>query len=67
MLDLIKSAVGMVAKVAKAHPVVTGLGLAAVVLPKLFGASQPAMMGAQQSMMNQMPPGGMPPQSPGSF
>ena len=69
MFDLVKKAVGVVGGLAKAHPVLTGVGLAAMVLPKLFGAgtSPAAMMGAQQSIGGQIPPGGLPPQSPGSF
>lgn len=71
MLDMLKGVVGTVAKFAKGHPVLTGVSLAAMILPKLFGGSPAGMMGAQQSLGGQIPPGGVPPPmnggSPGSW
>lgn len=72
MLDLVKGVVSKAVGLAKANPLISGLGLAALVLPKLMGTSPAAMMGAQSAIGNRLPPQGMPPQgmppsSPGSF
>lgn len=64
MFDLIKKAAGVATSFAKANPVMAGLGIAALVLPKLFGGattSPAAMMGAQGSIGAQIPPGGIAP------
>jgi hypothetical protein len=66
MFDLIKSAVGAATKLAKAHPVLTGVSLATMVLPRLFGAgaSPQALTGLQQAIGGQLPPqGAAPPQT----
>jgi hypothetical protein len=82
MFETLFRAVGSLGSLAKAHPVISGIGLGALLLPKLFGAggSPEALMGAQSAIGGQMPPGGMPPgamppaaptgaptESPGSF
>lgn len=67
MMDLVKGVVSTAVGLAKANPLISGLGLAALVLPKLMGSSPAAMTGAQNAIGNQLPPQGTPPQSPGSF
>jgi hypothetical protein len=61
--DLIKKAVGAATTLAKGHPVLAGLGIGAMILPRLFGGatSPQAMMGAQASIGSRIPPGGLPP------
>ena len=54
--DLIKTALGVATKFAGEHKLLTGLGLGALILPKLMGGGSPqAMMGTQQAMAGQMP------------
>jgi hypothetical protein len=74
MFDLVKRAVGAATSLMKGHPVIAGIGLAGLILPKLMGAGSPqAMTGAQQAIGAQLPPtgtmppgtSGVPPQSPG--
>lgn len=64
LTDLIKTAVGVATKFAGEHKLLTGLGLGALILPKLMGGGSPqAMMGTQQAMSGQLPAQQVPPQS----